>query len=827
MIALLLLRLPQSRLLNTLMRALQSLFLVLTCFIASTAAAIHPDGRPIAIQRIVGDDNLPLRDWACVGPIALSPDTDEAGVGSDLLRAFDRKESDPFLFSDYDDPPTVVESDTPPGYRCLPMVEGVNFFNLYQLDKSKDAPHHAYYLSTIIESKDAVNASLLLASDGLVVAWWNQEPVGSSTTRRVTETYNTRLPITIKRGRNVLTVKVVRPLLSGGLQAMICINPAKQLNTLLFKDGYFINSLFIDSGNQPLVKVLCAPEDERIHLRITGMAERPIYEADIGELSGGFKIPSVFIDGLYRARASQQSKQYDEWFYVGDVDTACKIALEKAKEKARDDNNWITLKGLIRRMEILYLPENIKRTDREWQAKVLFTLRQIYAHDAEVMPLSNKNGYAITSGIHILGFQSAIDGGDRFYRLYLPPHNALTPEKLPLMVVVPTSTSAYKPFIESAFVSKHLEAAKWGRIADDLGVGILWCGYPCEPYGHEIEFTHLEEVLTDVAKLCNIDYNRLYLLGTCRSGMTAAMTARCWPQRFAAIGLLDPIFSRHRNYPQDDDRFFRFSAYRDWLFDCAPLEHLAELVGNSFVIVYDGAEPGHGTLEDANEFIRMGAGKGVNTELTVAPPSLDHMTGWEEVMRRLVAYKRIAPSSQTAAVPGRDNRHGPVSRVVAEPFVVIIGTKGSVDEQKASKRIAQQFSEAWNKVNYSGCKVINDDEVTEHTLSSSNLVLCGGFESNLIWNRLTSEPIVRYSKASVRIADAEFKGDDIAFIATVNGSANGWRRILLIHATNESAVALKTLNCTLDGWFDFAVWITDPDTKLPKLVAAKRYEHGW
>jgi hypothetical protein len=747
-----------------------------------------------------------IEDWLVAGPFAgrsgqpaidtdlLAPFGGEAAAGAVAVRASGRA-------------------------RTVAGQSYVDLFYWFDLTLDRSAPVPAAYLATDIVAEEDGEAYLLLGADDATKVWLNGALVAQD--QRAEFGYADPIRLVLRRGSNVLLVKNTNTNTDWVTTARLEPNVFAATSAATKLTHRVLRNDVVMPG-QPLRLGVTGAAPNQVSFEFRRLGGGPPIAAK-PDAEGCIRVPEGTLAGLYRAVMSLDGETYSELFCLGDPRLIGPPLLRRAARRATDASSvTIDLETLQRRMRILTAPEHWQPEDYEWSRKVAFTLGELETILAHLD--RGEEAFRDTPGLHLRGFKSRIDDQVQHYRLFVPSSYARTGAGLPLAVVLPMLPSASRPFIESAFVARHVEAEEMAQWADRFGVGILWCGYHGMPYGYPCDFTHFDEVLEAVGRDYKLDPSRLYLLGMCSSGVTASMYAAAWPGRFAGVGYLDPIFHRRKNRPGPPTTGFEdFPAYRAWVDANDPVPALLRVRNLPVRIIYDGAEPGHGELIYSTEFVREAATTHFAVQFDREPKSLDHhMQAWSELLQWLSTQHRPeASSARSDAYPWRDAEVGPASRAFADRFVVIEGTGGSAGERAAMHRLAESFRARWLKSHYGECSIVQDVRAANAAVEGANWVLIGNPGINTAWKALGDALPVSVDAASIRADSHVWRGSSLAVQAIVADPHRVGRRIVLIGGPAIEAARFGTLDLAADGWFDYAVWQTEDGR--PRLLAANRY----
>jgi hypothetical protein len=783
---------------------------ILACFFAESKAAVS-----LPPVRFTGTSVL-LADWAVFGP--LSAPTDLDGLKVEQTAAFGMGEKDlvgGILYS----------ADSRHGYEKLPLrlfeEHGLlDFYDLYGLEKQDDEHRPCFYAQTRVDSVRESPAVLLFGSDGMTKVFINGALVYTKTSRRQFETFDAVVPLVLKRGSNVITFKVVRPNASCGLVARLEPTSESALRCLLEMDGTCLTKLLLPTV--PDQTILLPTTRQLVDAKITVISpelqEGNVDSVKTASASANDRTRSV----LSTATVTWPTGQWHEMVLVGAVDTAVDRVLRRVSSIHLTQQSNIDLRASVRRIKLLLDISNRKPGDREWERKVIYTIAELEAIADEGDLGAEK--VAGGPGLHLRGFKSRTNGAEEHYRLFVPSGYSANGPPLPVAIMLATAFSGSRPFIESAFVAHQLDAEHLGRIAEHYGIAILWSGYPCQPYGHLCEFAHFEEVLNDVSARYRIDEKRIWLLGTCQAGMTATMIAERWPHRFAAVALQDPIAARTTNRPDEDSEVAETAAYRHSVEEAAPLLHLADVEKIPFLVQFDGPAKSHGSREEADSFVAIAHDAGVAVEYEHCASSLYHMEGWGRLINWLSEKRCDSPSTGLSPrADTSDRRVGPIEKVFCDRFVVVVGTNATGESRLALDVLVNHFDRAWAASRFQECQHVLDAAVTPELERDCNLVLIGNDTVNSVWRELAPWLPITMSDAGISIGSIKENGRRLSVQAVFTNPRYRQRRILLIGSPDLQSAAFGTLELSIDGLFDFAVWRKPADSESPELVRAERY----
>jgi hypothetical protein len=148
------------------------------------------------------------------------------------------------------------------------------------------------------------------------------------------------------------------------------------------------------------------------------------------------------------------------------------------------------------------------------------------------------------------------------------------------------------------------------------------------------------------------------------------------------------------------------------------------------------------------------------------PPDFDALyvrveEGWSAIPRA------TAPRAKTWY------RCGPLKRAFERGFVLVVPTKGSAEENAASRARARHDAEVWWYRGNGDARIFTDDEYRTHgpprggTLEggTQNVILYGNADTNSAFALLPAEFPLEVRRARVRLGAAEWSGDALGALA--------------------------------------------------------------
>ncbi|MFA5264407.1 MAG: hypothetical protein WC378_11330 [Opitutaceae bacterium] len=815
-------------------------FIQFLAFLAFLTAAVY-GGQPLAIpQYRIDQKHQELGRWLAIGPFEAAKGEQAieidflARIGNGKILAVEGNpapgESNQSARS-LEALANEINKSTRSGDASAEIVsfqDFVDFNQVYGINYSHGVSQVAVYALCEIISDQARNAWLAHTSDDGSVVWLNGEQCYIWPGRSSVERALDAIPLKLRAGKNLLMVKVAN--FDGGWALKERLEPDL--------DSAAEGALSIEKS---VLKHTVIPEGAALELTGSALPEKVRVEAVVEDFHGvvirklslarGEATSLVGMPrGLYRLKFPLLgTAQSGVLFAIGDVAWFHRTLKERCDGVPMDDRGAINTQAYLRRLDILSRPFQSNPTDDSW-AHFSFMVRNeekaVYAAtrltDILDRMAAHEEPFRQRPGLHLRGFRSKIDDQVMHYRLYIPQNFRPDGPPLPLVISMQTVFKAERPYLESSFVAAHGKAENWGRIAERLGVAVLWPGYRVCPYGNPADIAHFDEVLATVKQDYRIDESRVYLHGECSAGMTTAMELARHPSHYAAAAFINPVLHRLKNRFDDGGEYASQPAYRRWLAETDPVECMAAIKDLPVWIIHDSADPDHGPLSHSVDYFEMARALGNHPRLDIGhPPGPPRMQLIEKQLAWLVQHKRSVVK-ENAPEDDTKEHDGPLSRAFAERIVLVTGTGGSQAEKEAAQSWSAAFRAAWKKTNYVDCRAIEDVELAETEEAQSNLVLIGNETCNTIWKKLAGERSIVVAPGEVSVGGRKWTGGNLAVQAWERHPKHPERRIVLIGAADLEKSGVGTMELALDGWFDFAVWKKEGGRAV--LVYTGRYE---
>ena len=664
----------------------------------------------------------------------------------------------------------------------------------------------AAYVAFAIDSPAEDKCCLMFgSSDTGAAVWVNNKPVYLQKVRRPVEAYDDTCEIDLKKGINICLIKVWS---GGGDWGLTChIEPSvhsaihKLFRLQDTEEAYILRRNFYRPGDTLIAGLRGIPQGTALKAEFINQQGEKVSECSCKQ-GEELKIPPELSEGLCKFVLCADDLRVFEWLFIGDCERFFERLVSRAKLLHENPQYGPTIQSLVERCAIQLRPINRPlQPSHVWDRRMLYTLREL---DNTITAAERNDDYGKQPGLHIRGFISSIDGLLETYRIYIPSV-ANRAEPVPVAFMLPTTTSAKRPFIESVFMAAHNEAERLGALAERYHLAIVWVGYRNTPQALPSESVHLNEVMHDVSSIVNVDDRRLYLFGACSTGAFATLAAERAPVRFAGIGLLDPMFAIAPP-AEFDDGFAGRPEYVRYLRSRQPLFLMTKINLPPYYIINDGSEPGHGDISVSRAFAEAASSIGQQVFVKLQPRTISqHLGAWESILSKLSATSLPDRTStlQEISQPG-----DALSAALSQKFLLVRGSIGSTEELICGNKIADAFQDAWKSTYFGRCKERLDVEVTENDKREFNLVLIGNPRSNDVWANLAERLPIKTEDQTVIIGTDRIDGDRLSIQAVCRSPCNPERRVVLIGAPVLQGTIFPNAMCAVQGWYSVGVWET-------------------
>lgn len=697
----------------------------------------------------------------------------------------------------------------------LSKSDFVDFFNLYGLPRDNSLPPCAAYAACEIHSEVQSDAYLLVGSSDGGKIWLNGEMLLNAANTRGVYTFSDCVRLRLRAGSNFLLLKIPRKGVNWGLTARI--EPSRDaasataLRARETEQGLLLEKSVLSRGEPLKIVPRGSPVDALFQVEILREDGTLLERTTLGNSSGSWLSKDSGIQGLFTARLRVLDVSCDEQFIVGDPEELGLALLKRAERFENDKRVKINVDTLRRRWMTLCLPENRQFKSaglrRDWERKLVFTISEI--RDVVDHLEQSKDPFKDVVGLHLRAFVSRIDEQPQHYRLFVPRSYARGAGRLPLIAILPTVTSAARPFIDSAFVAAHNEAERIDMIAERYNVAVVWSGYRNQPLGLPCEAAHLDEVLAAISKDYDIDHDRVSLMSSCSGGANAFLIASQRRTEFAAIGVLNTLGGLTRSVsPEAFGYFYKIPEFRSWGRENNAANKLFSDHGPAIYAIHDGAEPGHGDLKASIALNEMASSQKYPLRFEQRAQTLaQHFGAWDAIMNWLVTQKRSSDrSARDMSVQGGPIVEARVADVLANRFLVVEGTIGDEETRREIARISKSFQDSWKAFYFNPCRVVTDKDFDEESEKDSNLLLIGNAETNILWQRMVEKIPLQITFQGVAVKARTWSAPDLSVEVVLPNPKNPSRKIIFLGGNNLPRVRFPALGVGGDGWFSFSIW---------------------
>lgn len=507
--------------------------------------------------------------------------------------------------------------------------------------------------------------------------------------------------------------------------------------------------------------------------------------------------------GLSKVVLNYGGRSFNDWCFLGAPDDALDL-LDEAIASKRYNDSIDHLCAIRLRLAELIKKQDFTEQRESWELKFIHYVKELYS------TLHGRSGdLSDDPRLELNTFRSKIDGALQIAQTFIP---AGTPPDggYPCVIIPPPAIENSRPYISSSLIADLGTAKELATEADKLGIALIWPGYRNSPYGHPAEFVQMDEAIDALAARTHIDESRLFIVGTCSSGMVAAMAVERRPERFLAIGLVNPVLHRLVNNLNDPLELTSNPQYKQWLLATDPIINLNKWGRTHLWIVQNGNDPKHGpashTHDFAEEASRFSSVRLKLDESNDPYPELSHVI-WAKTF--FPWFKSIAGQRSDAAQQQSPAKN--FEEFFARPFVLIHPTGGGFSERAWADACCSRFQSQWMKLGYGPCVQQDDTAVTSADVVTSQLVLIGSPTQNCAWKMIAPETAAAYQSQrrhilhgktalqlllppvsngeSVVVIDCDQKNSTLPIVfATVD---DGWDTVRVTEVNRDGSISIK------------------------------------
>lgn len=400
------------------------------------------------------------------------------------------------------------------------------------------------YAAAVLASETDAEVALIFGGNSPVKVWLNDSEIVQSPASSVGHDPDVLhlLPARLKRGRNTLLVK------------MFCFPKRNEFAVRVATRERALAFVREHGGLRDVVEeVIVAPGQP---LRLSGNlsffspgrpAEARIEVADRGGrtvLSRQFDPgPDAEIQthdlspGLYTVKALVGGWEFTENVYIGHREQITSPYEGPCAALSQADGQPLDPCAALKPLQEI-APSQPFAFRLDWQKRALLNVEQLeweLANAAAGRPVPGAQ-----RGTHVYAYRSRVDGQTQYYFLHLP--RDYDGRKVPLVVVHPHNT-VQKPLLSGPVAFNPDWLRKLATYSDEYGYACLWPHARGRNSNVHLALTDTLEALDDVQSRFAIDADRIYLTGDCGGARNALLFAERFPDRVAAISVLNSATS--------------------------------------------------------------------------------------------------------------------------------------------------------------------------------------------------------------------------------------------------------------------------------------------
>jgi hypothetical protein len=135
--------------------------------------------------------------------------------------------------------------------------------------------------------------------------------------------------------------------------------------------------------------------------------------------------------------------------------------------------------------------------------------------------------------------------------------------------------------------------------------------------------------------------------------------------------------------------------------------------------------------------------------------------GWKTNFINADGHWRISDFTPEGMLKTFDFR-GPIKRAYFKPFVIVVGTMGSYEEDALNLEIARNIAQRWWYRGNGYVRIIEDTAAAAWERTPNNLILIGGPNNNVVSKELSKFMPIQISDGGVWLNDKFIPGKDLA-----------------------------------------------------------------
>jgi dienelactone hydrolase len=405
-----------------------------------------------------------------------------------------------------------------------------NFDHLFK--KTKRA---SIYMACEIKSNQEREVGLVSGGADVYRIWLNHQLVTEVSSRRWIEKYTDISHIKLKKGTNLLLIKVSRQTGWGLSLSLTNLQNAKQMEEDNSNVRLLSSWLLPLNGNLKKRKGATSLDEAKKIKLLNAKGESFPWNGFSGDTAALQGLP----EGLYTIDARFADKTHREDFYIGDISKFCQEIRREFASTLQNtkDQDAINLEAPIRRLEYLANPSDPHREPILGEIETVEWIREL--HNLTSYLKANDSSYRSVPGKHLRGSVSSMDNTLQHYQVFAPYTENPPKEGFPLVVIYPATVDSRPHFLESLHLEFKDTIETYTRESQKHGFVVLWAFARNEQRslrGNADVFESIQAVQKDYF----INSNKIYLTGGCAGGRDALMMAARNPSYFAAIGAHTP-----------------------------------------------------------------------------------------------------------------------------------------------------------------------------------------------------------------------------------------------------------------------------------------------
>ncbi|MCK5801565.1 MAG: prolyl oligopeptidase family serine peptidase [Lentisphaeria bacterium] len=194
----------------------------------------------------------------------------------------------------------------------------------------------------------------------------------------------------------------------------------------------------------------------------------------------------------------------------------------------------------------------------------------------------------------------------------------------------------------------------------------------------------------------------------------------------------------------------------------------------------------------------------IDGERVIFPPrDLNTAPTWSTLERSALGWNDIRQTPSLPTVRKRPGLEGPINEAFLAPFVLVVGTCGSLDKRVFWMREARAFAKEWKRRNGAPCSFIRDTDCSETIAQNHNLILLGDGRENSVSARLEGQKSFADAVAPLA-ARIQWAGPDAGFLV-VHPNPEHPDRLVVLHAANGIPAIYQAWG-RFGNWFNWGVY---------------------